>query len=420
MLVLYGYGWQHTRSLLPESGIKMLFTKLKIKNLYSFKNTTIDFTFPKKPINSTIPTEHPADRPNINVKRFCVFTGANASGKTAIGKILCGVQNLLVGGTGAGWIYEGICEASKPASVYAEVISTTENWIYAFKFKFSKTEEALKGIPVEVKYAGAYITKSDYLVNARKKLKEIFKNKVAKQNEAYLHATDFITFRNLAEKDINKLAGSGWYYQLAHNTNSSLSQFESVIDQDILSRVLKTFDVSITNVDKIVSAETKSSIGYKVKFSNSDSLIIENDGDISKRKSERLSRGTYEAIKVALFLSRIVKDSKERDGAFGATYFLDEAMAYAHTELELSMINLIIEKLGINCQFFYTTHNTDILKLNVPTHSHYFIQKDEQGSKVTSAETIFKKNDRPLKNILNNDEFQLLPDTSSIDEMLWE
>ncbi len=396
----------------------MLFTKLRIKNLYSFQDSVLDFTFPKKPVNSTILCEHPKDRPNINVKRFCIFTGGNASGKTAIGKILCGVQNLIARGNSIDWIHAGICDAGRQAEVHAEVISTHNNWIHSFVFKFNKSAELIEGMPVEIEYAGVYITKTDYISSARKKLAAIFENKKAGTNESYLHSNNFISFREQLTEEAKSFETAGWYYQLSQNTNSSISGFDNVIKGDILKKVLTTFDASILNVEKIISSEKGTSLGYRIEFKNSDSVIIENDGDISKNKSDRLSRGTYEAIKVAFFLSRIVEDSSLDGG--GATYFMDEAMAYAHSDLERSTVNIILDKLGENSQFFYTTHNIDILDLNVPVHSHYFIRKDENGSQVLSAEKLLKKNDRPLKNILNSDVFGILPDTSTLEEMLWE
>jgi AAA15 family ATPase/GTPase len=49
-----------------------------------FKDTEIDFTYPKKIKNSTIEGEYLAEFPNINYKKVCIFMGANASGKTSL------------------------------------------------------------------------------------------------------------------------------------------------------------------------------------------------------------------------------------------------------------------------------------------------------------------------------------------------
>jgi hypothetical protein len=75
-----------------------------------------------------------------------------------------------------------------------------------------------------------------------------------------------------------------------------------------------------------------------------DEAFIE-DGKIISH--ERFSRGTIESIEVAHFLNYIILND-------GGTFFLDEKMAYSHSEIEISILNLIIEKLKPNSQFFYT------------------------------------------------------------------
>ncbi len=397
----------------------MLFTRLRIKNLYSFQDSELDFTFPKKPVNSTISGEHPTERPNINVKRFCIFTGGNASGKTAIGKILCDVQNLISRGSAANWVYTGICDPEQPAEIHVELISTSNNWFHKFVFIFNKSESLIDGIPTDIEYASVYITKSDYISSLRTKIDNIIINKKPNStNEKYKSSKNFISFRNELPESFSIFENDGWYYQLAQNTSSSLKEFDDIIKEDILNKILKTFDVSILHVEKAISSETKKALGYSVQFKNKDMILIEPDGSISQNKSDRLSRGTYDAIKVAVFLSRIIQDKDLEN--FSSTYFLDEAMAYAHSGLELAMINLIIDKLRPDSQFFYTTHNQDVLQLNIPTHSHFFIRKDENGSHVIQAEHMLKKNDRPLKSIINNDIAGILPDTSTLEDMLWD
>ncbi|PCH85724.1 MAG: AAA family ATPase, partial [Piscirickettsiaceae bacterium] len=75
----------------------MIFLKLKIDNFYMFKDTEIDFTYPKKINNSTLEGEFLKDFPNIKYKKVCIFMGANASGKTSLGRVLCAINNYLAG-----------------------------------------------------------------------------------------------------------------------------------------------------------------------------------------------------------------------------------------------------------------------------------------------------------------------------------
>jgi hypothetical protein len=69
-------------------------------------------------------------------------------------------------------------------------------------------------------------------------------------------------------------------------------------------------------------------------------------------------------------------------------------MAYSHSELEISMLNLMIEKLGENSQLFYTSHNYDVLEMNLPSHSYVFMKKDEFVEVMHPEKLGYTKNDR--------------------------
>ncbi|VVM17896.1 hypothetical protein BSPWISOXPB_7323 [uncultured Gammaproteobacteria bacterium] len=98
--------------------------------------------------------------------------------------------------------------------------------------------------------------------------------------------------------------------------------------------------------------------------------------------------------------------------------FLDEKMAYSHSELEISMLNLMIEKLGENSQLFYTSHNYDVLEMNLPSHSYVFMKKDEFVEVMHPEKLGYTKNDRNLLNLVKNDVFKALPDTTKIEALL--
>ena len=95
-------------------------------------------------------------------------------------------------------------------------------------------------------------------------------------------------------------------------------------------------------------------------------------------------------------------------------------MAYTHSNLEQHILNLIISKLSPCSQFFYTTHNYDILDMGLPVHSFLFMRKNGNYSNIIQPEKIFNKNDRNLSNYVKNDYFNTLPDTSKLDTLLWE
>ena len=95
-------------------------------------------------------------------------------------------------------------------------------------------------------------------------------------------------------------------------------------------------------------------------------------------------------------------------------------MAFTHTELEKMIVTLIISKLCRYGQFFYTTHNYDVLGLDLPAHSFTFTKKSDGVTQFVDATELYKKNDRNLLNYVKNDCFGTIPDISLIENMLFE
>ena len=81
----------------------------------------------------------------------------------------------------------------------------------------------------------------------------------------------------------------------------------------------------------------------------------------------------------------------------------------------------MLERLGRNEQLIFTTHNTDMLELNLPQHSYAFLKKeiDEGEYKVTAtfASEFLKRNTDSVKCAMENDVFGSLPDDSLLDEL---
>ena len=78
----------------------MIVLNVKIDNLYMFKNFEVNFTFPKRVSNSILEDETLNYAPKIRYKKVNIIMGANASGKTTFGRLLCNFENFLRGGNG--------------------------------------------------------------------------------------------------------------------------------------------------------------------------------------------------------------------------------------------------------------------------------------------------------------------------------
>ena len=372
----------------------MIFLKLKIDNFYMFKDTEIDFTYPKKIINSTIDGEYLKDFPNIHYKKVCIFMGANASGKTSLGRVMCAINNYLAGDS-LKEVAETICDKDKNASAEVIYITPETKKIHKLTAEFNQN-----GLVFE-KYQVCKLKKTYSLVqtlfdvdNAQPKLE------YDRQNN---HGIEKPGFNSVAHIFGYKLCHHySWHYLFSEfNTSTGLDRD---IEAQFLEKILHTFDSSIIGVKKI----QESNNSYIIKFANGDNVIAKG-GKILDH--DRLSRGTLESIEVANFIDFLMNTKN-------ATLFLDEKMAYSHSEIEVAMLNLMIERLGENSQLFYTSHNYDILEMNLPSHSYIFMKKDEFVEISHPEKLGYTKNDRSLLGYVKNDVFNTLPDATKIEELL--
>ena len=71
----------------------MVIMDIRIDNFYQFKNFHMNMSYPKKIVDSTIEAEHLAGLPNFRYKKVNIIMGANASGKTSLGRLLMKFTN---------------------------------------------------------------------------------------------------------------------------------------------------------------------------------------------------------------------------------------------------------------------------------------------------------------------------------------
>ena len=392
----------------------MIFTQVNLKNMYCFKDTTVNLTYERKLKDNPIEGEYLKERPNFKFKRVCIISGANASGKTTFGRALCSIQNFIAHKTLSSDFLETINNDSEHASFSVEFATTNDLCLNRIDLTFTS-----KGEVVDLKYLKVKIGKNDSCKITRRKF-----DKIISDGKAFRGST-YIAFN--IEKNTNKQVAiskqefssisfniSGWSYLFSEN-DKQYSKTIRFLNAHVLGSILKTFDSSIESVSEIIVQENTSkepSIdGFSIKFKNGDPVLVDINSDVTGK--DRLSRGTYDAIRLSEFVARVIADKDEN------TYFLDESLAYSHTEVEQAVINLMIEKLPPNSQLFYTTHNNDIFELNLPVHSFIFFRKDVYTS-VIHPENDFHKSDRSILNHVRNDVFRTLPNTNYLDRLLFD
>lgn len=396
----------------------MIFTRLKLTNLFAFTDAELNLSYPRKPVNMPLDGEFLSGRPKFYYKKVCIITGGNASGKTSLGRILCGIQLFLR--TKELRSSLRVNDKNKDASFEADF--ATEDFLHHRLYvRFAVNDEGTYFIK-EIKYGFTRIGVSDSCFKTTEKLNQLFIKRNPSASEFYLYGEDE-DGELIALEKLKKIKFSGGWYYLLSETKESTAGITGV-NKNILERIIRTFDSSIIGVSEMKEPKkereknTPSSV-FLIKFKNSDSLVVTSKGEITN--SDRLSRGTFEAVTLSHFVSSIISDHEElknNDLIPSMTYFLDEKLAFTHSELERMIVALIISKLKENTQFFYTTHNMDIFELDLPVHSFIFIRKTDDSSEFVDASSVLKKNDRSMRSAVERDVFGVLPDTSLVSELL--
>ncbi|MDR1832577.1 MAG: ATP-binding protein [Fusobacteriaceae bacterium] len=367
--------------------------KLKADNLYCFDDFELDFSYPKKIVKSTIEYEYLEERPNFRFKRVNIIFGANASGKTSMGRLMRDIAGFIAGFPAPFGLGDKIADKAKTAS--CEFCFVFRLTLYRFYFTINDKTTLSAGLEA------TEIKNNDSFENAFSKLTEIahfdsddtFETKV---NESA---------RIIASLDAIRTCFS-YHLYLSNLYEESQYALQASPDRNHLSEtmdiVLRTFDQSILRVKKLEEAQESSYIEFK----NGDKVLIQ-DGKVVN--PSRLSSGTLEAIKIAHCVERIRSQTS-------AVFYIDEIFSRTQSDLEIAILSVMIELLGKQSQLFYTTHNTNILEMNLPMHAFLFLRKKNKVEAIDPGRVI-KKNDRNLKIAVENDVLRTIPNTDLLDRL---
>ena len=183
----------------------------------------------------------------------------------------------------------------------------------------------------------------------------------------------------------------------------------SNIDQDLALKVLRavigTLDPTLHDIS--ISRDLKNSFIIR---RGTEEIIIQ-DGKLLNRDS--LSSGTAEGIDISFFVSLLFS-------GMNSFYYCDEHFSYIQSDIEKRIFGLMLEHLGENEQLIFTTHNPDMLDLNMPKHSFAFLRKQGEAPHTTSvifASDILKRNTDSVHCALENDMFDSIPDDTLLNEL---
>nr|WP_310787623.1 hypothetical protein [Fusobacterium nucleatum] len=214
-----------------------------------------------------------------------------------------------------------------------------------------------------------------YRVNLKYK-----KEKINLENESYIETLDKIE------------RASGWLFTYPEQGSNFLKSNNEVMDVKVFENVLKTLDSSIEKVKKLDEVKN----AYILTLKGED-LIIQ-DGEFIK-KDNILSSGTKSGLDIAYITSAIKKNTN-------VFYYCDEKFSYIHSDIEKAILALMIDFLKPNTQLFFTTHNMEVLDMDLPVHCFIFLKKREK-IEVVYASKYFNNEDNFSEEIIKNDIFNV-------------
>ena len=358
----------------------MIIMDVKLNNIYGFDDFEINFTYPRKLSVSVIGSEALEGRERFRYKKAVLLMGTNATGKTSLGKALLKIFSSIKEANEA--ILRDLDSGEHPSEFQVDFV----NEGYTLH-RFAGTVE---GENVSIRYFSARIGEMDSyemvvgkLVDRTEQIDGSFK--------ALKKAVGLLEFR-FAYPEIEASL------RVADVKKSALLK--------TLRAVIGTLDPTLTDIS--IARDLKDSFVIRRR----EKEIIIQEGKLLNR--ELLSSGTAEGIDVAVFLASMLSNKN-------CFYYCDEHFSYIQSDIEKRIFGLMVERLGNNEQLIFTTHNTDMLNLNLPKHTFAFMKKEvdegEYKVSVTFSSDYLKRNTDSVKCAMENDVFGSLPNDSLLDDL---
>lgn len=372
----------------------MIFYEVNLDGLYNFKNFSIDFVFSRESIYSPIFQRH-KKYPNLKYKKFAILLGANASGKTTFGKALCFIQNFLFGkDLSKTSLFDlfGAFEVSRNNKISFGSTFSTDDHMYKFKIVldengiFSETWQ-------RIKLKNISYTKHKEELEGSKTIFSLSNIQVPGFNSLFLNNPNYISYRDEITKSL------GFVYNFSEDR--VFIDEKIGLDTALFEKIVKSFDNSIVSVTDSIDVE-----GNKIiRFKSGHKEIVLADGTLANGANSILSSGTKESILLSHLLYAIYM-------GYYHTIYIDEKLTHTHTEIEQQIIQIFISLIDrVDGQVFITSHNSDLLDLEIPNYNFILFKKNKDGSitEVIEPEKFFKHQNRSLRRIVDEDVFSTSP-----------
>ena len=346
-----------------------------LNHIYGFDDFHINLTYPRKLSVSILGDESLAGRERFRYKKAVILMGTNAAGKTSLGKALLKIFSSINEANDA--ILRDLNTETEAASFQVDFVNKG--------YTLHRLRGTVTGKNVTVQYFSAEIDVMDSY--------EMVVGKLVDQTDEI--GGDF--------KKLSNIIGA-LEYRFAYpeiETSFRIQNIEKNALLKTLRAVIGTLDPTLTDIS--IAKDLKDSFVIRRRGKE----IIVQEGKLLNK--ELLSSGTAEGIDVAVFLASMASGNS-------CFYYCDEHFSYIESDIEKMIFGIMLENLGTNEQLIFTTHNTDMLSLNLPKHTFAFMRKEVDDGKytvsVSFASDYLKRHTDSVKCALENDVFDSLPDES--------
>lgn len=366
----------------------MIIMRVKADNIMCFNDFDINMSYPKRIVNSPIANEYLKERTNFRYKKINILMGGNATGKTSLGRILMRFANYLQDGIVSR--FTDIIN-DPTGSAYLTIDFVTSN-LRLNRFTFSADPRSANGYDdsnVSILIKSVRINKTDSYETCATRLDDDIK-------------CEYATY--------DKVAPGGWSFTFPRDIigNAPYSLIGKSSEYlNVLEKVLKTLDPAIKKVEALADVDNS----FVIRLDNRDVII--QDGVIINETI--LSSGTKAGIDIAYIIASTICEIHD-------FYYCDEIFSFVNSDLEKACLSVIIEKLGDDRQLFFTTHNSDILDMDLPKHAYTFMKKAVIDGKAdiscVYASDYMKKAEDSIKNAVENDLFCIAPELNELYDLI--
>jgi len=397
----------------------MIYLEVKINGLFAFKDFSENFVYSRKAKNDEM-FQHLENYPNLKYKKLNILMGANSSGKSTLGKMLCMISNYVLGRDISSTLNIDLSLMCKKNALFNDNIyfeTTFYHDKYVYRLYVSLDEQ---GITKE-SWKKIKLAKNDTYQIIVNKLNNVDEQSIYIRDNNELH----FGFKSPELSKVN--SKFNLIKNISYSYNFQQFEFTRKVDDTIReskefrNHLLKIFDPSIASIDEITSVVTNEDGTQeevnlnmeRVRFVNGRVQDINFNKELTSENTS-LSTGTIEAIHLAHILFKIKR--------FQILY-LDEIMVHSHHELEPCVLQYIMKVLEKNeIQVFFTTHSVEALELDIPNYNYMFMRKSEDGyiSKAVHPSDTRKHNKRTLAHAYINDQFSTSPDTTNFIDLILE